>query len=242
MKKHQNREAVIGVRSIAKYFRVGKNTVKALRGVDLEIYPEDFIVIFGPSGCGKSTLLNLILGIEKPTRGEIYIRSKNIFTMTEDDRAAFRLSKVGMVHQSPYWIKSLTVRENIAIPLIIRSIGETIALERADAIMEELNIGELGQQLPTQLSGGQQQRAGLARALVTNPSIVIADEPTGNLDSVGAQEIMHILHDLNTIHHRTILLVTHNDKYWNFGNRRVEMVDGKITKDIKHQDGSKISR
>lgn len=239
--RFNSNEVVIDVKDVKKYFRVGSNTIKALRGVSLKINNKDFMVIFGPSGCGKSTLLNLILGIERPTSGEIHIRNKNIFKMSEDHRSAFRLSKVGMVHQFPYWIKSLTVRENIAMPLIIKGLNEKVALERADGIMEQLKIGELGHQRPTQLSGGQQQRSSLARALVTNPWIVIADEPTGNLDSVKAEEIMQLLHELNTVHKRTVILVTHNDKYWNFGTRRVEIVDGKIIKDVKHKDGSKIS-
>jgi putative ABC transport system ATP-binding protein len=233
-------EAVVDIEEIKKYFKVGNNTVRALRGVSFKVFSKDFIVIFGPSGCGKSTLLNLILGIERPTHGTISIRGKNIFHMSEDHRANFRLSKVGMVHQFPYWIRSLTVRENVAMPLIIKGLSEKESLARADHIMEELGLGELEHQLPTQLSGGQQQRSGLARALVTNPSIIIADEPTGNLDSVKAEEIMRLLHDLNAIHKRTVILVTHNDKYWNYGNRRIEMEDGKIIKDYRHKDGSKI--
>ena len=161
--------------------------------------------------------------------------------MPDDKRATYRLSKIGMVHQMPYWVKALTLRENVAMPLIIKGLKESTSMQRADQILEELGIGELAKQRPTQLSGGQQQKAGLARALVTNPWIIIADEPTGNLDSVSAQEMMVLLHDLNAMHKRTILLVTHNEKYWNLGNRRVEMKDGKITKDIRHQDGSKVS-
>ena len=242
MSKDRKQEIVIEAEGITKHFKVGQNSVKALRGVDLKVYPKDFIVIFGPSGCGKSTLLNLILGIERPSSGKVFIREKEIFKMPDDERASFRLSKIGMVHQTPYWIKSLTVQENIALPLIIKGIKESSALQRAVQIMEELEIDSFAHQLPTQLSGGEQQRAGLARALVTNPWIIIADEPTGNLDSIKAEEMMKLLHDLNTIHKRTILLVTHNDKYWNFGNRRVEMKDGKITKDFRHKDGSKIPR
>ena len=234
-------EAVINLENVKRHFKVGDNTVRALRGVNLKIYSKDFVVIFGPSGCGKSTLLNLILGIDKPTSGNVHVRDKDIFKMSDDERAMFRLSKIGMVHQMPYWVKSLTVRENIAIPLIIKGIKEETAMQRADRIMEELNIGELGHQRPTQLSGGQQQLTGLARALVTNPWIIIADEPTGNLDSINAEEMMQMLHDLNTKHKRTVLVVTHNGKYWDFGNRRVEMIDGKIIKDAKHKDGSKIS-
>jgi putative ABC transport system ATP-binding protein len=236
--EHTTGEEVINLEGVKKYFKVGDNTVKALRGVDFKLYSKDFAVIFGPSGCGKSTLLNLILGIDKPTSGEVHIRGKDIFKMPDDKRATFRLSKIGMVHQMPYWVKALTLRENVAMPLIIKGLKESTAMKRADEILEELGIGELGKQRPNQLSGGQQQKAGLARALVTNPWIIIADEPTGNLDSVSAEEMMVTLHDLNKTHKRTVLLVTHNEKYWNLGNRRIEMKDGIITKDLKHKDGS----
>lgn len=239
--EHTTGEVVVEVKDAKKYFKEGNNVVKALRGVNFRLYSKDFAVIFGPSGCGKSTLLNLILGIDKPTSGDVHIRDKDIFQMSDDKRATFRLSKIGMVHQMPYWIKSLTLRENVAMPLIIKGLKEATAMQRADQILEELGIGELAKQRPTQLSGGQQQKAGLARALVTNPWIIIADEPTGNLDSTSAEEMMVLLHDLNAMHKRTVLLVTHNEKYWGLGNRRIEMKDGKITKDINHKDGSKVS-
>lgn len=227
-------EIAVNAEGLTRDFIVGDNKIKAIRGIDFKIYSTDFVVIFGPSGCGKSTLLNLILGIDTPTTGKVIVRGTDIFKLSEDKRAYFRLSKIGMVHQIQYWVKSLSVRENVAMPLIIKGITEKDALERANVIMEELSIGELAIQKPTQLSGGQQQRVGLARALVTNPWIIIADEPTGNLDSKGADEIMNVLLDLNRVHKRTVILVTHNNKYWEYGNRRIEMIDGKITKDSNH--------
>lgn len=234
MAENKNKDVVIEVNNLTKTFLVGDNKIRALRDVDLKVYDTDFVIIFGPSGCGKSTLLNIILGIDQPTSGKVTVRNTDVFKLAEDERAYFRLSKIGMVHQMPYWIKSLTVRENVAIPLIIKGIKEKNALERADAIMEELSIGELANQKPTQLSGGQQQKVGLARALITNPWIIMADEPTGNLDSKSADEIMKILYGLSKKHKRTVILVTHNDKYWEYGNRRIEMIDGKIAKDTNH--------
>lgn len=231
---NDHREIAIEIEDLTRTFFVGNNKIQALRGINLKVYSTDFIVIFGPSGCGKSTLLNIILGIDHPTSGKITIRNTDPFKLSEDKRSYFRLSKIGMVHQMPYWVKSLNIKENIAIPLIIKGINEQNALERADSIMEELSIGELANQKPMQLSGGQQQRVGLARALITNPWIIMADEPTGNLDSQNADEIMKTLYDLNKKHKRTVILVTHNDKYWEYGNRRVEMIDGRITKDTNH--------
>ncbi len=160
MAENKNQDVVIEVNNLTKTFLVGDNKIRALRDVDLKIYDTDFVIIFGPSGCGKSTLLNIILGIDQPTSGKVTVRNTDVFKLPEDERAYFRLSKIGMVHQMPYWIKSLTVRENVAIPLIIKGIKEKNALERADAIMEELSIGELANQKPTQLSGGQQQKVG----------------------------------------------------------------------------------
>ena len=136
-----------------------------------------------------------------------------------------------MVHQVPYWIKSLNVIENVAMPLIIEGHNEKNAVAKAKTVLSKLEIGELAKQIPTQLSSGEQQKVGLARALVTDPWIILADEPTGNLDTKSGDELMNLLQVLNKVQKRTILLVTHNEKYWNCGNRRIEMEDGQIVKD-----------
>lgn len=228
------KEIAISVKALRKDFCAGKNTIEVLKGIDIDIYSEDFLVIFGPSGCGKSTLLNIILGIDSPCSGTVEIRGTDIFKLGEDERGRFRVSKIGMVYQMPYWVKTLNVHENTALPLIMKGIKSDAALKRADKMLSELEIGHLKYQIPTELSGGEQQRVGLARALVTNPGIILADEPTGNLDSKSADEIMLILNKLNKQHERTIVLVTHNDDYWDYGNRRVEMKDGQIIRDTNH--------
>jgi len=230
-------QSLIEIEDLSKEFIIGKGQkkVQALKDINLTIYHSDYMVIFGPSGCGKSTLLNLILGIDKPTKGEIFINNKNINKMDEDKRGAFRAKRIGMVYQMPYWIKSLTVLENIALPLIVEGTNENIASKRAQAIMEELDMAKLAKQLPTQLSGGEQQRAGIARALVSDPPIVMADEPTGNLDSENADNVMKLFDYLNKYYKKTVILVTHNQDYWDTGNRKVEMKDGQILKDSKKQ-------
>jgi len=233
-------EVVIEVEDISKDFKVGKNEIHALRDINLKIYSTDFAVIFGPSGCGKSTLLNIILGIDNPTTGKVILRDRNIFLIPEDERGIFRSRKIGMIYQTPYWVRSLNSVENVALPLIIEGIKQSFALARAHKVMEELEIDTLAKQIPTQLSGGEQQKLELARALVANPWIIMADEPTGNLDSASANEIMELFDELNQKHDRTVVLVTHNQAYWGLGNRRIEMKDGKIIKDSKHRRNSTI--
>lgn len=232
MTEHEvQHDVIIEAKGISKDFTVGKNIIHALKNIDLEVRATDFIVIFGPSGCGKSTLFNTLLGLEKPTKGEVIVRDTKIYDMDEDDRAKFRSKKIGMVYQMPYWIKSLNVLENVAFPLIIEGLKEKDAKEHAKRVLAELDISSLSKQKPTQLSGGQQQRVGLARALVSKPWIIMADEPTGNLDTTNSDEVMSILNTLNTTMKKTILMVTHNPAYWSLGTRRIEMKDGEITKD-----------
>lgn len=228
---------VIKAEKVERSFEVGEGHIRVLRGVDLEIHSGDFAVIFGPSGCGKSTLLNIILGIDVPTSGVVHVRDTNIVNLSEDERANFRSRKIGMVHQMPYWVKSIDVRHNIALPLIIKGESQEEALEKADKLLRDLGIPKLGKKRPTQLSGGEQQKVGIARALICEPWIIMADEPTGNLDSEAGEEIMELFRKLNREEGRTILLVTHNDRYWDAGNRRIEMEDGQIVKDVQHKDG-----
>ena len=227
-------ETIIDVKDVDKSFIVGKNIIKALKGVNLSVKSTDFIVLLGPSGCGKSTLFNIILGLDKPTKGEVTIRGTKIYNLDDDERATFRSKKIGMIYQMPYWIKSLNVIENVALPLIIEGEKEDEALRHAHRTLLDIGISDLALQTPTQLSGGQQQKVGLARALVSNPWILMADEPTGNLDSASGNEIIKIFKDLNQKYKRTILMVTHNEEYWDLGDRRIEMKDGEIVKDTNH--------
>jgi putative ABC transport system ATP-binding protein len=231
IKRH---EAVINVRDVDKDFLVGKNTIKVLKKINIDVHSTDFIVVYGPSGCGKSTLFNIILGLDKPTNGEVIVRDTMIYNLDDDERAKFRAKKIGMIYQMPYWIKSLNVVENVALPLIIEGEKEQGAIRHAKKVLADIGISDLSKQIPTQLSGGEQQKAGLARALVSNPWILMADEPTGNLDSKSGKEIMEIFRELNQKYKRTILMVTHNEEYFNYGTRKIEMRDGEIVKDIKN--------
>ena len=233
--KEIKHEAIINIKGLHKDFVVGNNILHAIKKIDLTIYASSFVVIYGPSGCGKSTLLNIISGIDKPTKGEVIVRGTDIFNLSEDNRGEFRSKKMGIVYQLPIWIKSLNVMENVALPLIIEGKRTEFATKRAREVMEEIGISDFEKQMPTQLSGGQQQKAGLARALVSNPWILLCDEPTGNLDSTSSDEIMAIFDLLNRRHKRTIVMVTHNQAYWTLGNRRIEMKDGIIIEDIENK-------
>lgn len=229
---HQH-EVVIKVENLKKRFYIGANIIRALRGVNLGVRSTEFAIIYGPSGCGKTTLINIIAGIDRPSEGKVEIRETDLFQLNPDERGIFRSKKMGIVHQLSSWVKSLNVFENVALPLIIQGEDESVATKRARRVMREIGILELGHQMPTQLSGGQQQKVALARALVTNPWIILADEPTGNLDSGSADEIMAIFDLLNKEYKRTIILVTHNQAYWTIGTRRIEMKDGQIIKDTR---------
>jgi len=227
-------QTVINAEKISKVFDLGKRKIQALSNVDLEVKSKDFLIIFGPSGCGKSTLLNIIAGADEPTSGKVIVREKNIFNMTEDERGIFRSKKMGIIYQMSYWIKSLNVAENVAMPLIINGMKARRAIDKALTLLLELKIDKLATQNPSQLSGGEQQKIGFARALISNPHIIIADEPTGNLDSTSADEIMSLFHTLNIEFKKTIILVTHNQAYWDMGTRRIEMKDGAIVKEVSH--------
>ena len=216
-------------------FKVGNKEIPALRGVDLEISRGDFIVIFGPSGSGKSTLLNVLTGIDKPSSGDVFLDSHHFSEMPADKRAYVRSRNFGIIYQMPWWVRSLNVLENVALPLYIAGANKEEADERAQEALSQFGVSELAEQLPTQLSGGEQQLAELARALVNNPAIIVADEPTGNLDSAASDNIMGYFDKINTETRKTIILVTHNSAYWELGNKRAEMKDGKIIKIVDHE-------
>ncbi len=211
-----------------KSFYVGGVETPVLRGVNLEIEAGKLTLIFGPSGCGKTTLLNVMIGLEPPTKGKVIVRGEDIYQLPEDERALFRARRFGMVYQLPYWVRSLSVIENVALPLLIMGEHENYAFARARNVLEEVGMADFAHYRPTSLSGGQQQRVGLARALVASPWIIFADEPTGNLDWETGLEIMKLLLTLARRHKRTVVLVTHNQDYLSLADRVVYMIDGQI--------------
>ena len=207
---------------------MGKGKVDVLRDVSLEIYAGEFVIIFGPSGCGKSTLLNTIVGLERPTQGKVIVRGTDFYQLEQDDRSEFRRKKFGIVHQQSNWIKSLSVIENVAFPLAIAGLPFRKSIERSSRLLNLFRLDEFEKNAPAELSGGQQQRVSVVRALVSNPWIVIADEPTGNLDTVSAADLMYVFQFLNNESKRTVVMVTHNPEYEKYATKIVKMEDGKI--------------
>jgi len=220
---------VIKVQNVNKSFRVGSQDVQILKNISFEIEQGDFSIIFGPSGCGKSTLLYALLGLEGPTTGLITLLDTNLYALaSEDDRSEFRKNHIGMVYQQPNWIKSLTVLENIAFPLLLKGEETLQAHTKAQELLKTIQMETWGDYLPSELSSGQQQRIALIRALITNPELIIADEPTGNLDFESGQELIQLLQKLNTDEKKTIVMVTHDLEYLKYAKTAIKMFNGEV--------------
>lgn len=219
---------VIKAVNLAKEFQLGTINVQALKGVNLEIYSGEFIILFGPSGCGKSTLMSMIAGLQPPSNGKVYIRGEDISEFNENQLAEHRRTKVGMVFQAFNLIPSMTVLENIALPLSFARIDKRRRLQRAENLLTVVGMAEYKKHTPVEMSGGQQQRIAIARSMVANPWIMLADEPTGNLDSKSANEVMRLLISLNRKSKRTIVLITHNPDYLDYADRIFFLKDGKV--------------
>lgn len=222
-------DIVIKVEKLKKEYPIEgeEKGIEVLKGVDLEIKSTDFAIFYGPSGSGKSTLLHHIVGLEKPTSGKVIIRGTDITKLNDEERAIFRAEKFGMVYQSAYWAKSLSVWENVAMPLFIDGFEEKKAYQKAMESLRDIGMDKYAKKLPTQLSGGEQQRVGLARALVNNPWIIVADEPTGNLDTHNADVVMEIFQKLRA-KKRTVIMVTHNLTYLPVATCTIAMKDGVV--------------
>ena len=221
--------ALIDVRSVKKDYHVGAVTVKALRGVDLKIEEGDICSIIGRSGSGKSTLLNVLAGLEKVTAGEIVIAGKHLERMTQGELILFRQRHIGFIFQSFNLMPYYTALENVALPLSFRGIPREIRTKRAAKMLEIVGLETHMKHKPSELSGGQQQRVGIARALVTNPQIVFADEPTGNLDSATSDEVMRVIIDILREQKKTLIMVTHDSHIADFGDKIIRLLDGMIT-------------
>lgn len=226
----RRKKPIIEIKNLYKSFRVGKGEVEVLRNINLKIYPGEFVIIFGPSGCGKSTLLNTLVGLEQPTQGKVMVRGTDFYGLDQDERSEFRRRKFGIVYQQSNWIKSLSVMENVAFPLAIAGQSYRKGLDRASKLLKLFRLDEYEQNAPTELSGGQQQRVSVVRALVSNPWIIVADEPTGNLDTTSAADLMYVFQFLNNESRRTVIMVTHNAEYEKYATKIVKMEDGRINK------------
>ena len=221
---------LIKVTNLKRHYTMGEHTVKALDGVDVEIHPGEFVMIVGSSGSGKSTLMHILGLLDKPTDGSFILGSQEVSNLTDDEYAALRNQRIGFVFQQFNLLNELTVVENVALPLAYSGVDKAERAEKASLYATKTGLGERLDHRPTQLSGGQNQRIAIARALVNSPDIVMADEPTGALDSKTGKEIMDLLHDLND-QGLTIIMVTHDPVLAEQGTRKIVVKDGLIIED-----------
>lgn len=221
---------MITLTNLEKIYRTKEIETVALENVNLTVNQGEFLSIMGPSGCGKSTLLNIIGLLDAPTSGTVEIAGTNTVNMNDKQLAMFRNQKLGFVFQSFHLINSLNVLDNVELPLLYRKVSAKERREAAVAVLEKVGLSHRMRHFPTQLSGGQCQRVAIARAIVGNPDIILADEPTGNLDSKSTIEIMNILKDLHKSG-RTVIIITHDDEIANQVDRVVRIMDGKIVSD-----------
>ena len=221
---------VIEVRDLYKLYRVGDEIVRALDGVNFDICEGEFCAIVGTSGSGKSTLLNMLAGLEKPTKGSVVIAGQHIETLNEDQLVRFRRDHVGFIFQSFHLLGTMNAVENVALPLSFRGIPKDIRLKKADKMLDLVNLKKHKKHLPNQMSGGQQQRVGVARALVVDPKIIFADEPTGNMDSHTSEEVMELMQKVVREQKKTLVMVTHDQHLAAYADRIFHIRDGKILK------------
>lgn len=222
--------AIVETEGLRKVYGEGAAQVRALDGVDLEVQPGEFVAVMGPSGCGKSTLLNMIGGLDRPTSGRVCIDGEDVTTLDDDRLTELRRRRIGFVFQFFNLIPVLNAIENAALPLTLD--GDAKAQTRAKDWLEKVGLGERLKNRPDQLSGGQQQRVAVARALSTEPALVLADEPTGNLDSKSATEIALLLQQVSRDWGRSVLMVTHDPRIAAYAKRLVLMKDGRIIDDV----------
>ena len=222
---------IIYVKNVRKVYRMGDEEVVALKRINLRIYKGEVCCIFGTSGSGKSTLLNQLAGMEKPTKGQVFIRGKNISDMNEEELAAFRQEHMSFIFQSYNLLPSMTAVETVAMPLMFKGMDRKRREAMAEEMLKRVGLSHRLHHYPSQMSGGQQQRAGIARAFVSRPEVVFADEPTGNLDTKTTAEIMDMVMGFARRFNQTIILVTHDPGMSRYADRIVTLVDGIITGD-----------
>ncbi len=221
-------QVVISVKDLYKIYRVGDTKVRALNGVDFSIYKGEFCAIVGTSGSGKSTLLNMLAGLEKPTKGQIVIAGEHMEQKTENQLVKFRREHIGFIFQSFNLMGTMDAVENVALPLTFQGIKKAERMKKASQVLDLVGLKKYKHHRPSQMSGGQQQRVGVARALVVNPEIIFADEPTGNLDSNTSKEVMELMQKIVREQKQTLVMVTHDNHLASFADRIFHIIDGKI--------------
>ncbi len=228
---------LIQIEGLTKYYEMGGTTVRALDGVSLDIQPRTFTVVMGPSGSGKSSLLYLLGGLDRSTSGKITINDERLDQMDENALALFRRRTMGFIFQSYNLITSMNALENVAFPMQFTGIPVSERSERARQLLEQVGLSDRSHHRPSELSGGQQQRVAVARALVNNPSLILADEPTGNLDTVSGVSVMQLLSDLHRSG-RTVLVVTHDPRMTRFATHKIFLLDGHVVSEAEYQSAT----
>ena len=223
---------IIKTENLTKDYETGSQVVSALKGINLSVEKGEFLSIMGPSGSGKTTLMNIIGCLDSPTNGSYYLNEKSVSRLDDDELAKIRNEEIGFVFQSFHLLARNTAFDNVMLPLKYAGVSREEASKRSNDVLDLVGLDSRSKHTPAELSGGQQQRVAIARALVNNPSILFADEPTGNLDSKTGQDVMNIFKDLNT-NGQTIILITHEDSIAKQSNRIITIMDGLIKSDIR---------
>lgn len=231
MNQSLNTQLIAEFKNVTKIFKTPATEVTVLTDISFHIPEGSFTILHGPSGSGKSTVLNTLVGLEPPSSGSVNVNNEEVYALSVDDRAHFRARTIGMVHQDNYWVNSLSVVENVALPLLLAGWAKPKALFLAKQSVIRVGLEKYLDYNPTVLSGGQQQRISFARATVVRPKLLVADEPTGNLDSLSGQLIIKLLQDFNSSYGATIVLVTHNTDLLNISNNVISIKDGHIEYD-----------
>jgi lipoprotein-releasing system ATP-binding protein len=224
--------SILTTQNLCKTYRTGPQEVEVLRGIDLEVSAGEIVVIMGPSGVGKSTLLHLIGGLDRPSSGEVLIDGDDLFSLREKELAVFRNKAIGFVFQFHHLLPEFSALENVMIPGMMHGRDMSVVTEKANSILGEIGLGERLSHKPSELSGGEQQRVAVARALVNNPRLVLADEPTGNLDKNNSEALYELILELNIKHGQTFIIVTHNELMATHAQRVIELEDGRIKNNL----------
>lgn len=237
MSKNTSSNKLIAVSNLEKSFPVASGSVEVLKGINFDITPGEFIIILGPSGCGKSTLLHIMLGLEKPSVGtvkllgqDIYAKENDKYIMDDDALGELRKQKIGMIYQQPQWVRAITVLDNVTLTQLLNGASKIESIQLAEQMLRTVGMAEWRDYFPTELSAGQQQKIALARAIITDPELIVADEPTGNLDIESGNELMELLKSLND-KGKTVVMVTHDLEYLKYCSRVIKVEDGKIVED-----------
>lgn len=226
---------LIEIQSIKRYYQMGSETVKALDSVDLQIFKNEYVAIMGQSGSGKTTMMNILGCLDTPTGGKYILNNKDVSSLNDNSLAEIRNKEIGFVFQTFNLLPRLSSLENVMLPLVYAGVSKHIRIERAELVMEKVGLKDRMHHKPNELSGGQRQRVAVARALINNPSIILADEPTGNLDSKVSIEIMALFEKIHKLGN-TIILVTHEEDIARYAHRIIKLKDGKVESDLPNNN------